>query len=302
MEIRAESLYKEFGDRVVVDNLSFIARPGEVLGILGPNGAGKTTTLRILLDIIKPDSGEVTFDGQPISNSLRNVIGYLPEERGVYQKYALIDILVYFGRLKNLPQKKAHVEAVRLLDRFEMVDYIEHPVNRLSKGMQQKVQLIIALIHDPQIIIFDEPFSGLDPLNQNMVRKVLSRYKEQGRTIVLSTHNLVEAENLCDEILLIHQGRAVLTGSMQKIREKHKENLILVEGRDNLNQLRELPGVNKVIIEKHLARLYVEEKTPIPGLLEKIIKTVHINRLEVNRPSLNDIFLKIVNDQKRTGE
>ncbi len=297
MEIIADSLYKEFDDIPVVNHVSFRAVEGKVLGILGPNGAGKTTTLRMILDIIKPDSGKVLINDEPLHARLRNEIGYLPEERGIYQKYPVIDVLTYFARLKNLPEKRANVEAVRWLDRFEMVDYIDKPVKQLSKGMQQQLQLIIALIHNPSILIFDEPFAGLDPINQDLVRQIINKEKQSGKTILLSTHQMAEAEQLCDEILLIHQGEVVLEGTLEKIREKFKGNIIIVEARDDVEKLRKWSEIKDLTINRNVAKISVHENVPISQFVEKVIRTLEISKLEINRPSLNDIFLEVV---KRT--
>jgi len=299
MEIIADSLYKEFDDFPVVNHVSFRAVEGKVLGILGPNGAGKTTTLRMILDIIKPDSGKVLINDQPLNSQLRNEIGYLPEERGIYQKYPVIDTLVYFARLKNLSEKKAQVEAVRWLDRFEMVDYIDRPVKQLSKGMQQQLQLIIALIHNPKILIFDEPFAGLDPINQDLVRQIINKEKQSGKTILLSTHQMAEAEQLCDEILLIHEGEIVLEGTLERIRDKFKENIIIVEARDDIEKLKKLSEIRDMEISNNLAKISIHENVPLAQFIEKVIRLLEVSKLEINRPSLNDIFLEVVKRSRK---
>ncbi len=298
MKITVDNIHKSFRDRTVVEKLSFTATPGKILGLLGPNGAGKTTTLRMLLDILKPDEGEIRYDGNPVDSGVKDRLGYLPEERGLYPKTPMIDLLIYLGRLKGMTAKKAQIEAVRLVDRFGMIDQLDEPINHLSKGFQQKVQLMCALIHDPEVLIFDEPFYGLDPLNQEMVRKILCLARKAGKTIILSTHQMNEAENLCDEIVLIDGGKAVLRGSLEQIRSRFKENLITVEGNNNLGQLRQIEGVKKAVIKDRTARLYVDPNVSSRAVIEKIIRMVQISHLEVNQPRLNDIFLEIVRNGK----
>ncbi len=301
MEIRVENINKVFGEAHVLRDLSFTARPGEVLGLLGPNGAGKTTTLRLVLDILKPDEGSILFDGKPMNRNIRSAIGYLPEERGLYQKATVYDTLLYFGRLKNMSRKKAQVEAVRLLDRFGMVERMEDSAASLSKGMQQKIQLMLAIIHQPSVLILDEPFFGLDPLNQDLVRKLIAQARQEKKTVLLSTHQLNEAENLCDHIVLINYGKTVLQGSLSAIRERYRENLILVEAEGNLQVLKKLEGVRKFIQERNTARLYIDERVEPQAIAEQILKMVTITRLEINRPSLNDIFLEIIQETREAG-
>lgn len=298
MKITVDNICKSFRDKTVVEKLSFTASPGKILGLLGPNGAGKTTTLRMLLDILKPDEGEIRFDGNPVDGNMKDRMGYLPEERGLYPKTPVIDLLIYLGRLKGMTGKKAQIEAVRLVDRFGMIDQLDEPVNHLSKGFQQKVQLMCAMIHDPDVLIFDEPFYGLDPLNQETVRKILRLARKGGKTIVLSTHQMNEAEDLCDEILLINHGKDVLRGSLEQIRSRFRENLITVKGNNNLAQLRQIQGIKKAIIKDEAAHLYVDPNVPPRVVIEKIVRLVHISQLEVNQPRLNDIFLEVVQNGK----
>ncbi len=297
MNIKLKDVTKKFKDIPVINQLSFTVKPGEILGLLGPNGAGKTTTLRMILDILKPDEGTISFDGKSMNKKVRNSIGYLPEERGVYQKYKVIEVLTYFGRLKNMTKRKSEVEAVRFLDRFQMVDYLEQPIGHLSKGLQQKLQFLICLIHDPQIIILDEPFWGLDPLNQDLIRQKLLSLKNEGKIILLSTHQLREAEELCDYYILIDQGQTILQGTLDRIRKDFNENIIIVEAQQDLSALRDIKNIQKVIVENSMARVYVDEKAPINNILKEIIKIVEIDRLELKRPSLNDIFLQTIKRQ-----
>ncbi len=283
----------------VVRNLSFTIEPGMILGLLGPNGAGKTTTLRMILDILRPDEGQVSFDEKRINRKTRNRIGYLPEERGIYQKYKVIDVLLYFARLKNLSKKKSQVEAVRLLDRFELIDYLEEPVFHLSKGMQQKLQFVMCLIHNPDYLIMDEPFWGLDPMNQEMARQKLRDLKEEGKIVLLSTHQLNEAEALCDYFVLLDTGEVVLEGNLDSIRKRFHNNIIMVEAKQNLSILREIANIQKVVVENSRASLYVDENTPVNHILREIIQTLDVTRIELKQPALNDIFLQTISNRKQ---
>ncbi|NOX38804.1 MAG: ATP-binding cassette domain-containing protein [Calditrichaeota bacterium] len=297
MKVVAEKLSRKVPDRLTVENISFEVTPGKVLGLLGPDGAGKTTILRMILDLVKPDEGSVRFDDQKLKPEIRNQIGYLPEARGVYPHHRVIDILIYFARLKRLSRKKAQVEAVRHLDRFDMIDFMEHTVQELPPEMQQKVQILVTIVHDPKLLILDEPFLGMANLNQDLIKKLILRYKEEQRTVILATQQMNLAESLCDQILLLHQGRAILQGSVGQIRKKYRENLVLVEGEDNLTDLKKISGVRKFLLQNQVARLYVDPNQPVQKVLDQIIKQVRITRLEVNRPSLEDIYLEAVNNQ-----
>lgn len=298
MEIQVKNLYKTFLDTPVVDDVSFTAKPGQIVGLLGPNGAGKTTTIRMILHLLKPDDGEILFDGKPFSASLKSRIGYLPEERGIYLKHTVGDVLMYFARLKQLNARKAQVEVVRHLDRFDMVDQLETPIYQLSKGQQQKVQILTAIVHDPDLLVLDEPFFGLDPLNQDLIRKLILRFRENGKTILLSTHQMPMAESLCDAFVFIHQGKVVLSGSLAQIRKQFQQNLIVVEADDNLRELEHLNGVQHFRLERNTAYLTIDHRVPAKKIVGEIMDRITFTRLEVNRPSLEDIFLQIVQPEE----
>ncbi len=299
MNIVVDHIQKKFGETPIIKDLSFQVESGQVLGLLGPNGAGKTTTLRMILDILRPDDGSITFEGKKINHHIRNTIGYLPEERGIYQKYSVLDTLMYFGRLKNLSKRKSHVEAVRLLDRFGMIEYLDVPVSHLSKGWQQKLQFLITIIHDPEIIILDEPFWGLDPLNQEMLRKQILQFKEKGKVVLLSTHQLNEAEALCDYFVMIDEGEVVLKGKLEEIRRDFQENMVIIETEENLEDLKKIPQIQKIVVENRRAILHIDKNVSLAPVLQRIVSTVNITKLEVNKPSLNDVFLETIR-QRRT--
>ncbi|RMH93713.1 MAG: ATP-binding cassette domain-containing protein [Calditrichaeota bacterium] len=299
MHIKVEKVRKSFLGRLVVEDISFEARAGYVLGILGIDGSGKTTILRMLVNIIAPDAGKITFDDKPFTSRVQNAIGYLSENRGMYQQCSLQDALVYFGRLKNLSHKKAAVEAVRLLDRFGLIDQMDTPVHQLPEEIQQQAQIMACIIHNPDVLVLDEPFLGFTPTNQSIIRKMIARFQEDGKTIIVGTRHMNEAEALCDDLVFLHQGRMILQGSTKRIRERFHQNIIVVEAKDNLQPLKDLPGVNRCIMENQMARLYINEKTPSRKIIDLIVKTVNISRIEVGRPGLEDIYLEMIQNGQR---
>jgi ABC-2 type transport system ATP-binding protein len=294
MKIQIEEISKTFKELTVVDQLSFNVEPGRIVGLLGPNGAGKTTTIRMILDILRPDSGRITFDGQLINRETRNHIGYLPEERGLYQKYRVMDVIWYFGRLKNLPKRKSHIEAVRLLDTFKMIDYVEEPIGHLSKGMQQKLQFLVCLIHNPDILIMDEPMASLDPINQKVVREKINQLRDEGKTILLSTHQLPEAENLCDYFVLIDHGKVVLQGTLAQIQKSFNQNMIVLETKQDPALLKGITGIRKIEMRDSALYLSLDKNAQIKEIMQRIVQKVDISRLEIYKPSLHDIFMQII--------
>jgi ABC-2 type transport system ATP-binding protein len=297
MIVSLENITKKFNDIPVVNKLSMSLQPGQIIGLLGPNGAGKTTTLRMILDIIQPDEGEIKFDEEKIKRDIRNRIGYLPEERGVYQRYKVSDMLIYFGRLKNMSKSTSHVETIRLLDRFNMINYVHKRVDELSKGMLQVLQFIVSIIHNPDVLIFDEPFWGLDPFNQQMIREYLFSLKEEGKTILLSTHQLEEAENLCDKFVLIDHGKVVLEGTLEAIRKDIYDKVLVIEAEKGLKSLQNIHNIDRITIKNSKAFLEINKKADVNKILVEIIKTVEVVRIKVNKPSLRDIFLKTIRDK-----
>src|SRR3989442_2981858 len=237
-------LRKAYAATVAVDDVTFEVRPGEVFGLLGPNGAGKTTLIRMLIDIIAPDAGEILLDGRPLSRADRGRIGYLPEERGLYRKEKVLDILVYFGMLKGLDRGAARARSLAWLSRVGLPEAAGRRADSLSKGMQQKVQIAGALLHDPAILVMDEPFTGLDPLNTVLVKDLLRERRDRGSLVILSTHQMPMVEELCDRVAMIDHGRLVLYGDLDEIRRRHGESMVLVGGADS--DLGTLPVVARV--------------------------------------------------------
>jgi ABC-2 type transport system ATP-binding protein len=299
MNLEIKRICKRFNNIPVVNDLSFSVKKGTIVGLLGPNGAGKTTTLRMILDILKPDEGEIWFDGQSINRLIRNQIGYLPEERGLYQKYKVVDILIYFGRLKNLTNRKSHVEAVRLLDQFQMIDYLEEPVGHLSKGTQQKLQFLVSLLHNPEILIMDEPFWGLDPLNQELVKQKILSLRREGKAILVSTHLLADAEAMCDYFVLINRGRSVLQGSLEQIRKNFYQNMIIVETQTDPAALRKIGKIKDFEFDDSQVYLYLDGNASVKAVMREIINKVDVTKIESHRPSLNDIFLQTIKGSEK---
>jgi ABC-2 type transport system ATP-binding protein len=285
-------LRKAYATTVAVDDVSFEVRPGEVLGLLGPNGAGKTSLIRMLMDIIAPDGGEILLDGRPIGRSERDRIGYLPEERGLYRKDRVIDSLVYFGRLKGLDGATARSRAQAWLERFELGDAARNRVDELSKGMQQKAQIAGTLLHEPSIIVMDEPFSGLDPINTVLVKDLLRERSRAGCMVILSSHQMPMVEAVCDRVAMIHHGRLVLFGDLETIRREHGESAILVDADGGLA---DLPAVARVEPDGVLSRVFLVPGAEPRDLMDQLLqRRIAMQHFEVVRSPLEEIFVRTV--------
>jgi len=283
-----KELTKRFDTKIVLDNISFDVEEGVIFGLLGPNGAGKTTMIRIILDILRADHGDIDIFGCKFDDALKARIGYLPEERGLYQKITVFDCLKYFAELKEV--KKSDDKIDFWLNKVDLQDYKKKRVEELSKGMQQKVQLVAAFIHNPELLILDEPFSGLDPLNTKLIKDILVDLKREGKTIILSTHQMDQVERMCDRILLINQGKRVLYGSLAEIKSNYKESVVVeYEGK-----LKRVEGVKKVNDYGKYAELSLEEDTNPQEILKRLVGIVGVRRFELKAPSLNEIFIEVV--------
>ena len=240
--VEVSHIVKSFADKVVVNDLSFSVAQGEIFGLIGPNGAGKTTTIRMMMDIIKPDSGDVTILGEKLSESTKNKLGYLPEERGLYKKLRVIDSIVYLASLKGMDRHSAEIKADELLNQTGMLPHKGKKIEELSRGMGQIIQFIVSVIHDPELVVLDEPFAGLDPVNTELLKGMLFDLKNQGKALILSTHQMNEIEELCDRILMINDGRSVLYGNLAEIKSRYRSNSVLLEFEGELG---EVPGVTE---------------------------------------------------------
>lgn len=292
--LKVENLKKTFSNVVAVDGVSFEVKRGEILGLLGPNGAGKTTTIRMILDIIKPDQGTIKFDGKEINDEIKSKIGYLPEERGLYRKTKVMETILYFAELKGLDRKISFERAKYWLKRFDLTERANSRIEELSKGNQQKVQIIISILHEPELVILDEPFAGLDPVNQELLKNILLELKEKNKAIIFSTHQMDQAEKLCDSICLINKGKPVLLGSLSEVKSKFGRNTIHVEFDGNGESLKNLNGVKKIDIYPNYAEITLEIDASPSEILREIIKHVDLKKFEVKEPSLHSIFLDVV--------
>lgn len=292
--LAATGLRKEFAGVVAADGVTFRARRGEILGLLGPNGAGKTTSIRMVLNILLPDAGTVTYDGAPFTDAVRNRVGYLPEERGLYRKSRVLDTILYFAALRGLPAGEARAGAYRWLQKFGMLELRERRVEELSKGNQQKIQFITAVIHDPDLVVLDEPFSGLDPVNQHLFKESFLELKARGKALIFSTHQMDAAERLSDALCLIHRGRVVLEGTVAEVKRKHGSNTVHLEFSGDGGFLGSLPQVRRSLVDRNAAELEIAEGHAPATVLQAALGRLDIRKFEVLEPSLHSIFLSIV--------
>ena len=293
--VKVSHLAKKFGEKTAVSDVSFAVEPGEIFGLLGPNGAGKTTTLRMMMDIFRPDAGEIAVFGGPLNLAKKQRIGYLPEERGLYKDQKLEPTLIYLAALKGVDDKTAQQQVGAWLERFDLLEYRQKKVRELSKGMQQKAQIIATLLHNPDLIVIDEPFSGLDPINTRLVKQILEEQREAGKTIIMSTHQMYQVEALCNRIVLIDKGHSVLYGLVNDIKRNFAGNAVTLEGQGDFS---DIPGVLEARNhngEWHMAlAIGADPQAVFRALASR--GTVRIERFEVAEPSLDDIFVNVVSD------
>jgi len=290
--VEVSHVVKSFADKVAVDDLSFSVAQGEMFGLIGPNGAGKTTTIRMMMDIIKPDSGSVTIFGEKLGEATKNRLGYLPEERGLYKKLSVLESIVYLASLKGMDRHSAAEKADELLNQTGMLPNKKKKIEELSRGMSQIIQFIVTIIHDPQLVILDEPFAGLDPVNTELLKEMFADLRNQGKAVILSTHQMNQVEELCDRILMINNGHAILYGDLSEIKSRYRGNSVFL---DFNGKLGEIPGVTNKRTHKGYIELILDEETTHQQVLAHLVnRGVVIDRFEVATPSLNEIFLKEV--------
>jgi ABC-2 type transport system ATP-binding protein len=290
--LEVSKVTKSFDHNRVVDGVSFTVSPGEIFGLIGPNGAGKTTTIRMIMDIIKPDAGEIAVLGETINEQTKNNIGYLPEERGLYKKLTVIQSLVYIATLKGVNARHAESRASELLQRAGMSAHQNKKIEELSRGMSQLIQFLLTVMHEPRLMIMDEPFANLDPVNTELIKKMLFELRDQGKAIILSTHRMNEIEELCDRIFMIDKGHGVLYGELNEIKSRYRRNSIFL---DYEGELGELKGVASRHDQRGSTELVLDKTTSPQVVLEELIRRgLKINRFEVSTPPLNDIFLQVV--------
>ena len=288
-------LRKAFGETLAVNDVSFEVEAGEIFGLLGPNGAGKTTCIRVMLGIYLPDAGKVDVLGGRLDEAKKNRIGYLPEERGLYLDQKLEPTLVYLATLKGLSEAEAKRRMPAWLERMDLLDYRAKKVSELSKGMQQKAQLIATLVHQPELIVVDEPFSGLDPVNTRLVKDILAEQTAAGRTIIMSTHQMYQVEALCSRIALIDHGSTVLYGAVDEIKRSFAGNAVTIHGEGDFTGL---PGILEARMEDGDWRLSLAPGTQPQDVFRALAQRpdVRIDRFELAEPSLDDIFISVVSD------
>lgn len=292
--LSVQQLRKQFTSVLAVDGVSFDVPDGSIFGLLGPNGAGKTTTIRMILRILEPDSGTVTYNGSGFTEATRNMLGYLPEERGLYKKSRLLDTLLYLAELRGLQRSKARIAVMAWLERLGLRDSAQRKVEELSKGNQQKVQFIGAVLHDPAIVVLDEPFAGLDPVNQNIFKDVLLDLKQKGKAIIFSTHQMDQAERLSDALCLINKGRVVLGGTVRDVKKRYGRNSLHVDFDGDGTILNTLAGVQNVVLYEHSAEMELLTGVTPRDVITRINPHLDLRKVELLEPSLHAIFLQTV--------
>ena len=290
--LQATGLSKAFGGTPIVQDLSFSIQEGEIFGLIGPNGAGKTTTIRMLLHILQPDEGEVTLFGRPLDDEARDRIGYLPEERGLYKHARTVEVLAYLGQLKGLSAHEAKRRAWEVLERLGMTEHARKKVSELSRGMGQIIQIGATIIHRPLLAILDEPFSGLDPINTQLLKELVRDLQAEGTTIIFSTHLMASIEELCDRVLMINQGQAVLYGSVEEVKQRYRNNSLFIEWDGPRDQVR---GVTHWENHGPYWEAYLADNLPPEAVAQEILSLGGTLKLfQLSSPSLNEVFIQVV--------
>lgn len=295
MGLIVKNVNKSFGDKHVVDNISFSLEEPGVFGLLGTNGAGKTTTIRMILGIIKKDSGEITWNGKAVTRGNVN-FGYLPEERGLYPKSTIYDQLVYFANLKGLDKRVADMAVKMWLDKLNLMEYINSPAEKLSKGNQQKVQFITSMLHDPDLIVLDEPFSGLDPVNTEILSKIMKDLVKSGKYIIMSSHQMSVIEEFCSDLVILNRGKTVLSGNLKEIKDSYETNKVLIETTDNIDEI--LKKLKVDVLDKNDDEYLVStDADNRRKLLKELVKNnIDVKTFKVIKPTLHEIFIEKVGE------
>lgn len=291
--LEAKHLTKTFGQNVAVDDVSFQLKNGKILGMIGRNGSGKTTIFRMILDFLTPENGgSVTWNGQAMSTQIYNIIGYLPEERGLYEKMSIEEQIVYFAELRGMQRKDVLARIDEWMDRFQVKGKRQDKIKTLSKGNQQKVQLIATLIHEPEFVILDEPFSGLDPVNADLLKAGILYLRDQGSSIIFSSHNMDNVERLCDELIMIHDGKRVLYGPIHQVRESFGNTRLYLETDQwTTEQLAALEGVNKVEVDRPgVYQVELQDESYGPKIFDQVTQGHYIKTFSQQPPTLESIF------------
>ena len=295
-----DGVEKSFGKVTAVDHISAAIPQGCIYGFLGPNGAGKTTTIRMIMNIFHPDAGNIRILGQDHRSAIKDKMGYLPEEKGLYKKMKAGEMIAYFGRLKGMKAANAKTRAEHLLEQFGLGEWIHKKCDTLSKGMGQKVQLLSTLVHEPDLVILDEPFSGLDPVNVEVVREAILEIRKSGRTVILSTHMMEQAEQICDGILLIDRGKKVLDGPLAQVKKAAGQS-VLIDYEGDGQCFHHLPGITKVSDAGQRVELLLDKDGDAQHILTQLVDKIRIRRFELTERSLHEIFIEAVNFPKGAG-
>jgi ABC-2 type transport system ATP-binding protein len=290
-----KAISKSFDSVHAVNHVSFEAYPGEILGLLGPNGAGKTTTIRMIMGIMQPDSGSISFAfASSVPKSFRERVGYLPEERGLYGEAKIHDLLTYFAELKGVDRAEARKRATHWIERMDLKEWANKKVEKLSKGMQQKVQFVAAILHRPDLVILDEPFSGLDPVHQDLIKSFISELSDEGMTVLLSSHQMNRVEELCDRIFLIHHGKRVLYGDLSDIKDSFGDHVVHMRFEGDGSLLASLPGVGEFTHSAGRADFVLSRMHTPDEFIRDLPADLEIHALHVDKPPLHDIFVKTI--------
>ncbi|MBT2217287.1 ATP-binding cassette domain-containing protein [Virgibacillus dakarensis] len=298
--LSVHDLGKSFKNKQIISNISFDVKKGEIMAILGPNGAGKSTTIRNIMGIMYPDEGTISFQGH--KSIPRHKIGYLPEERGLYKNVKIMDILLYLAELKDYPLKKAKERALRYLKKFNLEGKENTSVEELSKGMGQKVQFIASIIHEPELLILDEPFSGLDPVSQELFKNEIRNLAEDGTAILLSSHQMNLVEEMCDRLFMIHHGQKIIYGNMDEVKEEYANFKCTIRGKNDHTILEQLPEVQRVEQQDDTSILYLTKDVHVTSWLKQLPDDLNILELAIDRISLHEIFIDIATDKNLLQE
>jgi len=297
--IELDNITKSFGDHVAVNDLTLRVPVGSIYGFIGPNGSGKTTTIRMIMNILYPDQGSIRVFGKEHTGTPPDTVGYLPEERGLYKKMKVKELIRFYGELKKVPDPGKAADA--WLERFDLSKWADKKVETLSKGMSQKVQFLIAIIHKPGLVILDEPFSGLDPVNADVIREVILELRASGSTVVFSTHDMSVAEKMCDFIFMIYKGRKVLDGTLESIQKLYGRDTVRIQAEKGMDIYDGIPGIESITNFGQVQELRMSQDSDPQALLAQLVAKGRISRFEITAPSLHDIFVRIARPEKNAA-
>ncbi|WP_026691021.1 ABC transporter ATP-binding protein [Alteribacter aurantiacus] len=300
--LTVQNLRKSFKEQQVLYDVSFNVKKGEITALLGPNGAGKSTTIRSIMGIIYPDHGTIHFNGEQKSQIPKHKIGYLPEERGLYKNVKIMDILLYFAELKDYPLKKAKERALSYLKKFGLEGKEKVSIEELSKGMGQKVQFIASIIHEPELLILDEPFSGLDPVSQDVFKEEIRALAKSGTAILLSAHQMNVVEEMADRLIMLHKGKQVISGSMEEVKRQYASFKCTIHGKNDEKKLQSIAYVTRVEQTDNVSILFLDQNLSPSEWIRELPSDIHIEEFRLDRISLHEIFIDVASDRTLTRE